>query len=38
MLMRINGKLEEVNINSFVTDEEYYRYIMNLFKNYLNKQ
>lgn len=38
MLMRINGKLEEVNINSFVTDEEYYRYIMNHFKNYFNSK
>ncbi len=31
--MRINGKLEEVNINNFITDEEYYRYIMNKMNN-----
>ena len=32
--MRINGKLEEVNINNFITDEEYYRYIMHKMNNY----
>ena len=36
MLMRINGKLKEVNINDFITDDEYYRYIMNAMKNYYN--
>lgn len=34
--MRINGKLEEVNINNFITDEEYYRYVMNIMKNNLD--
>ncbi len=33
MLVRINGKLEEIMINNFITDDEYYRYIMNKMKN-----
>ena len=38
MLMRINEKLEEININDFITDDEYYKYVMTKMKNYLNAE
>ena len=33
MIYYINGQIEEININQFVTDTEYYEYIMNKLKN-----
>jgi hypothetical protein len=30
--MRINGVIEEININDFITDCEYYEYIINKWK------
>ena len=38
MLYYLNGEIKEININDFITDNEYYKYIMEEIEKNLNLQ